>query len=257
MIIFMKNLYKAIFRDLSKKFSFLTNKEAFNPGLLGLVLNPWYMARKGLWREISFLSNTFNGRLIDIGCGQKPYESLFENITEYIGIEIETVSEIKSSTKADTYYDGKKIPFPDQHFDCFLCNEVLEHVFNPDEFLDEIKRVLKKGGHGIITLPFVWDEHEQPYDYARYSSFGIKHLLTKNGFEIEYFKKTCNDIRVIGQLLIAYIYKIILGKKYTFARHLFLLAFSSVINIFFTLLSKILPKNNDLYLDNIILVRKI
>ena len=60
-----------------------------------------------------------------------------------------------------------------------LCNQVLEHVFNPDEFLLKINRVLKNDGKLLLTVPFVWDEHEQPFDYARYSSFGLKALIEK------------------------------------------------------------------------------
>jgi len=46
-----------------------------------------------------------------------------------------------------------------------------------------------------MTAPFVWDEHSQPYNYARYSSFGLKFILEKHGFEIleqvliKYFRK--------------------------------------------------------------------
>jgi SAM-dependent methyltransferase len=61
---------------------------------------------------------------------------------------------------------------------------VLEHVFNPDDFLNEVNRVLKPSGKLLLTVPFVWDEHEQPYDYARYSSFGLRSLLEKHGFSI-------------------------------------------------------------------------
>lgn len=194
------------------------------------------------------------GDLIDIGCGNKPYQVLFK-VKTYTGLEIESVKEIKNSTMADVYYDGKKIPFSGSYFDSFICNEVLEHVFNPDEFLTEINRIMKIGGKGIITLP-AWDEHEQPYDYAEYSSFGIKHLLEKNGFKILKFVKSCNDITVIGQLLIAYFYKVLLTEKHTILRYLFVLILSSLINTVFILLSKILPKNDDFYLDNIILVEK-
>ena len=58
-----------------------------------------------------------------------------------------------------------------------MCNQVLEHVFNPDDFVREIARVLKPGGALLLTVPFVWNEHEQPYDYARYSSFGLRAFL--------------------------------------------------------------------------------
>ena len=65
---------------------------------------------------------------------------------------------------ADRSYDGKTFPFSDGEFDAVLTSEVLEHVFNPDEFLSEINRVLRDDGVLLLTVPFVWDEHEQPFD---------------------------------------------------------------------------------------------
>ena len=70
-----------------------------------------------------------------------------------------------------------------------LCNQVLEHVFNPQEFLGELGRVLARGGRLLLTVPFVWDEHEQPFDYARYSSFGLKALLEQHGFRVLQHRK--------------------------------------------------------------------
>ena len=155
----------------------------------------------------------------------------------------------------DFFYDGKNIPFSDSHFDCVLCSQVLEHVFHPDELLIEIFRVLKPGGKILLTVPFVWDEHEQPYDFARYSSFGLTHLFLKAGFEVESVSKTVGDVGTIFQLLNAYIFKItaksnILVKV---ASSLFLVA---PVNFLGIVLGKLLPKNQDFYLDNILFARK-
>jgi ubiquinone/menaquinone biosynthesis C-methylase UbiE len=58
------------------------------------------------------------------------------------------------------------IPFENERFDSILSTEVLEHVFNIDELLQEFNRVLKKGNN---NNPFTWEEHEMPYDFARYT----------------------------------------------------------------------------------------
>ena len=229
-------------------------KEQFNPSFLGLFVNPFYFARKGLYQNISSLSKEITDKILDIGCGQKPYEKLF-NVSEYIGLEIDT-PENRESKKADYFYDGKIFPFDNQEFDCVIMNEVFEHIFNPEEFLTEINRVLKLNGKLLITVPFVWDEHEQPFDYARYSSFGLKYLLEKHGFEIIEYKKSINDIRVIFQLINAYLYKILISShKYW---NLFIILFlMSPFNIIGEILNKFLPKNEDLYLDSIVLAKKI
>ncbi|TWU53025.1 putative S-adenosylmethionine-dependent methyltransferase [Candidatus Brocadiaceae bacterium B188] len=228
-------------------------KEQFSPGFLGLLVNPFYFARKGLYENISILSNYIKGDTLDVGCGQKPYEKLF-NSSRYIGLELDTI-ENRKNKRADYFYDGTTFPFQDSEFDSVIANEVFEHVFSPSDFLSEIYRVLKPGGILLITVPFVWDEHEQPHDFARYTSFGLQHLLEKSGFEIIEHRKSVSDIRVVFQLLNGYIYKKTVTKNGYI--NMFIAFFlMSPFNIMGELLSKVLPKNEDLYLDNVMLLKK-
>ncbi len=239
----MLNLLKRIYTN-----------EQFNPKIIGLFINPFYFARKGLYQNVSELVKKLHGRVLDIGCGQKPYQLLC-NATEYIGLEVDT-PENRENKKADFFYDGKLMPFQNSNFDSLITNQVFEHVFNPNDFLRELNRVVKTNGLLLMTVPFVWDEHEQPYDYARYSSFGLKYILNEYGFEIIEHKKSNGGIEVVFQLLNAYFYKITATKN-TFINLLVMLVLMAPVNIIGLILSKALPKNNDLYLDNIILARKV
>ncbi|OQZ04333.1 MAG: methylase [Candidatus Brocadia sp. UTAMX1] len=237
-----------------EKIKHVLRKEQFQPGILALFFNPYYFSRKGLFRHISQCASHIRGETLDVGCGTRPYEKLFLSATSYIGLELDTIANRKNK-KADYFYDGTTFPFQDNEFDSVITNEVFEHVFNPDNFLREIYRVLKPGGILLITVPFVWDEHEQPFDYARYSSFGLKHLLEKSGFEIIEHRKSVCDIRVIFQLLNGYIYKKTITKN-MYANMVSAIFLMSPFNILGELLSKVLPKNEDLYLDNVILLKK-
>lgn len=234
----------------------LIKKNDFQPGIIGIFFNPFYLTRRALFVHIKSLSHHISKKTLDVGCGRKPYQHLFHT-TSYIGLEYDTPQN-RQSKNADFFYDGKNFPFLDAEFDSIICNEVLEHVFNPDEFLSEIIRVLKPQGKMLMTVPFVWDEHEQPYDYARYSSFGLKHLLEKNGFEILEQKKSGNDLSVVFQLINGYIYKKIVGKSIRPNRikRLIIRLLCSVFNILGIIAKALLPKNDDLYLDNIIIARK-
>ena len=238
-----------MFRTLKQIYT----KEQFNPKILGLFINPFYFARKGLYQNVSKLITNLNGKLLDVGCGTKPYENIC-NVDEYIGLEIDDEGN-RQHNYADVFYDGKTIPFEDKSFDSILSNQVFEHVFNPNQFLKEINRVTKVGGRFLITVPFVWDEHEQPYDYARYSSFGLKHILAENGFEIIEHRKSNNGIEVIFQLINDYLYKVIMTENVYF-NLLIIILLMAPINMTGLILSKLLPRNNDLYLDNIVLAKK-
>ncbi|OSZ76877.1 hypothetical protein CAP36_10600 [Chitinophagaceae bacterium IBVUCB2] len=154
--------------------------KSFRPGLN----NAFYFTRGALYKKIKQFAPQLHGRLMDFGCGSKPYQSLFINATEYIGVDYAGEGHSHTNESIDVLYDGKKIPFPDEYFDGAFSSEVVEHVFNLEEILPEIARVIKREGKLLITCPFVWPEHEVPVDYARYTQFALKDLLEKNGFSL-------------------------------------------------------------------------
>jgi SAM-dependent methyltransferase len=229
--------------------------EEFYPSLvLGKLINPFYFSRIGLLENIRHCSQIVTGKVLDIGCGRKPYKKIFP-CKEYIGLEIDT-PETRRRGYAEIFYDGKTIPADSGSFDCIIMSQVLEHVFNPDSLLQELWRVLKNEGHLLLTVPFIWDEHEQPFDYARYTSFGIDHLLQKNGFRIIEKRKTLADTRVIFQLINAYLYKVLMTKN-NYVNLFISVFFMSPVNVLGAVIWRLLPRNPDLYLDNVVCARKV
>ena len=238
---------------MSNKIREILKKKSFFPSWWGAFLNPFYLARRGLARAVQSYSKVLHGKLLDVGCGTKPYRSAFV-VDEYIGLDIDNEYSRKRGI-ADEFYDGRIFPFLENEFEAILCNQVLEHVFNPDEFLSEIYRVMKPDEKMLVTVPFVWDEHEQPYDYARYSSFGLKALLEKNGSDVIAHEKIGSDASIIFQLINAYLYKVTQHwNKYL--KLLFTFFVMSWINLMGLLASALSPKNPDLFLDHVVLVRK-
>jgi SAM-dependent methyltransferase len=223
------------------------------PGPAGMLVNPFYFARCGLQEAIQALAGHISGRVLDVGCGTRPYESLFA-ATAYVGLEIDTPG-ARARGRADYYYDGGTFPFEPQSFDALVCSEVFEHVFNPQQFLAEMHRVLKPGGGLLLTVPFAWDEHEQPHDYARYTSFGLRALLQEAGFDIVECRKTAADVRAVFQLFNAYLYKVTTaGGGYRDLLAAVLLM--APVNLLGTLLHWVTPANPDFYLDNVLLAAK-
>jgi SAM-dependent methyltransferase len=201
----MINNLKHNFSILRLKLRKRLKKEEFYPSFLSLFINPVYITRKGLLKGISIFASKIEGDILDFGCGSKPYESLFERKKSYVGVDIKVSGHNHDDSKVDCYYNGKSLPFPDNSFDCVVCFEVLEHVFNIDDLLPEIRRVLKPKGFFLGSLPFIWEEHEIPYDFARYSSFGIKHIFNRNFFHVVDLKKSTTYVLAIAQLSIIYI----------------------------------------------------
>ncbi len=240
---------RKIFRKLKKK-------NEFQPNFLGIFLNPYFILRYNIYKIIKKISYNLNiDKVLDFGCGSKPYQSCF-NYKEYIGVDIQNSGHDHKNENIDVFYDGNKIPFNDEYFDFVFSSEVFEHIFNLDKIIKELNRVLKKDGKMLITLPFVWNEHEEPYDYARYTSFAIKEMLNKNGFEIIKSYKSSNFIETIFQKISVYLYQI-LFPKISFLRHFLILTIIAPINLLGIILGKILPDNKTFYLNNVVLCKKI
>lgn len=139
------------------------------------------------WVEIEEKAPLFSGRVLDIGCGRKPYWSLIEPYCEqYVGIDM--ITTLHGLDELDVIGSGLNLPFPAECFDVVVSFQVLEHVPEPSQFLAEANRVLKPGGSILLMTPFIWGEHEQPFDFYRYTRFGLKYLLEKAGFETHVIK---------------------------------------------------------------------
>jgi SAM-dependent methyltransferase len=221
------------------------------------LFHPYYFIRSQLLKSVQGQAHHLKGRLLDFGCGSKPYKNLLE-VDEYIGVDFVNEGHPHDNEQIDVYYDGKTIPFPDNSFDSILSSEVFEHVFNLPEILAELARVLKPGGKMLITCPFIWKEHELPHDYARYTLFALEDMLQKNNFMIRVTNKSGNFIQVISQLVVLYFYDTGYSKvkKLPVIKQLFQFVFFFLPNLSGIILNKILPSKSQLYFNNIVVAEK-
>lgn len=232
----------------------IIQKEKFNPGLLGFFMNHNFLIRIGLVSAIKKLSNDLSGDILDFGCGSKPYEFFFKKKTSYVGIDYKIEGREDRQKKVDFFYDGQHIPFENESFDAIICTEVLEHVFNIEQVLSEFNRVLKKGGKALITTPFMWEEHEMPYDFARYTTPALTDLYQKAGFSVVNNQKSGNYVEVINQFQINYIKNILPKNK--IIRQLLMLPFIFFFNLKATIFSFLLPNEQTAYFNNVFLLEK-
>jgi SAM-dependent methyltransferase len=123
------------------------------------------------------------GRMLDIGCGSKPWARLFAGFVEaHVGVD--RVESVRRGAKVDVVASAYDVPLPDADADTVLLSAVLEHLERPGDGLAECLRLLKPGGHLIVTAPFVFHVHEQPHDFFRFSPFGLRYLLEAAGFQV-------------------------------------------------------------------------
>jgi len=138
-------------------------------------------------------------RVADVGAGDAPYRELFARF-DYVTIDWEQ-SVHEDAQAVDIVAGADSIPASDASFDAVLLTQVLEHVPDPAAVLAELRRILRPGGALYLTAPLVWELHELPHDYYRYTSEGLRHLLDRAGFG-EIFIEPRNDcFTTLAQML--------------------------------------------------------
>jgi SAM-dependent methyltransferase len=144
--------------------------------MVGFNSSRYWLARE----NAAFAASMPSGSLmLDAGCGPSPYRDLFRH-TRYESADFD-----KGYSDPTYVCDLSRIPVEEARFDFVVFNQVLEHLPEPKLVLLELRRVLKPGGMMIYTGPLFWEEHQQPYDFYRYTQFGLRYLLETSGFQIQ------------------------------------------------------------------------
>lgn len=154
------------------------------------------------------------GRVLDVGAGEAPWRELLPVGVGYVGVDVGMSGNFGMRHQSDiAYYDGKKLPYDDGSFDHVLCTEVLEHVPDPAAFLFDLNRVLRHGGTLVLTVPWSARLHHLPYDYGRFTRFGLAALLESTGFSGVTIEERGNDIAAIANKLIVLVIRLLRPRR--------------------------------------------
>ncbi len=155
----------------------------------------------GIARSLSYV----RGRCLDMGCGEMPYARLLQDrVSHYVGTDLRS----NAAKPPQVVSDSLMLPFKAQSFDTVLCTQVLEHVRNPFLAMAEIARVLRPGGHAVITVPALWPLHEEPHDFFRYTRYGLKELASRCNLRPVAVIERGGGIAAIAQLVGALLYDV-------------------------------------------------
>jgi SAM-dependent methyltransferase len=187
------------------------------------ISDPSYLVHRRLFADLETASRFATGRLLDIGCGNKPYASLFMGkITEHLGCDIVQSSE----QRVDIICPATAIPLDDASVDTILCTQVIEHVSDHRALLQEIRRLLRSGGILILSGPMYWPLHEEPHDFFRFTKYGFRSILEAAGLSVASVESNGGKWALCGQVLIHTLAGTVLSRK----------PFTSLINRLFSAL---------------------
>lgn len=142
-----------------------------------------------------------SGRVLDIGAADRWIESRLPVGVEYLALDYPPTGRDLYGARPDVFGDGARLPFSDGCFDGVICLEVLEHVTDPAAVLDEIGRVLTSGGRAWLSMPFLYPLHDAPFDFQRYTAYGLQRDARKAGLAIVRLHKSGHAIRTAGVLM--------------------------------------------------------
>ncbi len=140
----------------------------------------------GRWYVTRFVQNVAGElapgvAVLDAGAGECAYKRYFAHCN-YKAIDLALGEPNWNYSHLDYIGPLDRMPIPDAAFDVVLCTQVLEHLEHPQESIVEMFRVLRPGGRLYMTVPMAHPEHQVPYDFFRYTSYGLRSLCQIAGF---------------------------------------------------------------------------
>jgi SAM-dependent methyltransferase len=155
----------------------------------------WFVGRRRILLQVldQYIGKDQDGgrRILDVGCGTGTMLSYLGSYGKAEGVDIdaEAVGYCRERGLVDVSLgEAAKLPFPDGTFYLVTALDVIEHLDDDAAALREIRRVLRPGGHVLVTVPahrFMWgDQDEVNMHKRRYVAREIRDRLTATGFEV-------------------------------------------------------------------------
>ncbi len=139
------------------------------------------MIARSLWRHLLYerlATLELTGQVVDLGGSRK---SAYTN--DFKGNFTITVANFEGEAPGDIALNLEQ-PFTisSEQYDGVLCINVLEHIFNYQNVINETRRILKPGGRAIFAVPFLIQVHPSPHDHWRFTAETLERLFTEAGF---------------------------------------------------------------------------
>lgn len=149
--------------------------------------------------------NEASGVMLDYGCGGQPYKDFFmPKLSRYIGADVSSANGVCLDIEIEP---NQALPLANASIDTVLSTQTLEHLENVEFYISECARVVRANGVLILTAPMQWRHHEVPYDYWRFTQYGLTSLLERQGFTIKSISSCGGVYALLGQIFLSHLHE--------------------------------------------------
>ncbi len=169
-------------------------------------LHPQWLVLRDEAQNRRAIARSLRGRILDIGCGNRPMVALLGSDTAYVGLDYPATHAKGYAGRPDVFGDGQALPFRTESFDVVMALDVLEHLPSPDRCVREATRVLRSGGQLILQTPFLYPLHDMPHDFQRWTLPGLEALVQRQGLAVteqRVFGKPCETAAALTAISLA------------------------------------------------------
>lgn len=178
------------------------------------ILHPQWIANRYHAISRRNLNELRSCKILDIGSGDSDYTVLLHSSNSIFCLDYPVTNQ-RYQKAPDIFGNACALPVADESVDVVLLLEVLEHIGEDRKAINSAKNALKRGGKLYLSLPFMYPIHDAPYDYKRFTIYGVRYILKENGFRILKEIKHGNSLVTVLQLMNLSLLEIIrdTGKK--------------------------------------------
>jgi len=141
-------------------------------------------------------------RVLDAGAGECRFKPAFAH-ARYVGVDFALGDLQWDYSRLDAVGRLEELPFRNSSFDRAISIVVLEHTPEPGRVIAELQRVLSPGGTVHLVVPHMWEEHQRPHDYFRFTSSGMRYLMERGGFNVGRIEPVGGFFWMLGRRLMA------------------------------------------------------
>jgi SAM-dependent methyltransferase len=186
----------------ANKFIFDKKNKAWIPNVNyhGIGNHSYIIASNQIIHYQQFIKKYASGILLDCGCGDVPYYGIYKNLIDD-SYCIDWEYSPQDQIHVDKFVNLNEPLIINKTFDTIILSDVLEHIAEPQQLINELYLLLNPNGKIIIMVPFMYRLHEEPNDYYRYTEHALKYMLNKASFKLLEIESYGGIVDVIFDLL--------------------------------------------------------